>query len=151
MSDTSELVQKDLVRQLGMLAKQRREEIGISRDLLAKEAGIEARATIEDFEHGKHLPSGDTQRKLEKALGWRLGAIKDAMGITDRQASTITMEELDAEDSQYLASQGAIPSLALVSDDDLLAEVARRFRRQRGEPVNLGKSGLPVVLGYWKR
>lgn len=130
MSDTSELGQKDLVRQLGMLAKQRREEIGLGRIALAKEAGIEASEHIVDFEHGKRPPSGDTQRKLEKALGWRLGVIEDVMGITDREASTVTMEELDAEDSLYLASRGAISSLAFVSDDDLLAEVARRFRRQ---------------------
>lgn len=129
MSDTSELGQKDLVRQLGMFAKQRREEIGLGGIALAKEAGIEATETIVDFEHGKHLPSGDTQRKLEKALGWRLGAIEDVMGIADREASALTMEELDAEDSLYLASRGAVSSLAFVSDDDLLAEVARRFRR----------------------
>lgn len=130
MGDTSELGQKDLVRHLGMLAKQRREEIGVSRPALAHEAGIEADETIRDFEHGKHLPSTETQRKLEKALDWRLGAIEDTMGITGREASTITMEELDAEDSLYLASRGGI-SLASVPDNELLAEVARRFRRQR--------------------
>lgn len=61
-----------LVGQLGMLAKQRREEIGLNRAALAKEVGIESEHTIHAFEFGRELPSADTQRKLEKALdgGW---------------------------------------------------------------------------------
>lgn len=114
-----------LVGQLGMLAKQRREEIGLNRAALAKEAGIESEQTIHAFEFGRALPSVDTQRKLEKALDWRLGVIEKVMAGS--RADALTMEELDAEDSLYLAANGGIRSMALIPDDALLAEVARRM------------------------
>lgn len=126
MSDTSELGQKDLVRQLGMLAKQRREEIGLGRIALAKEAGIESDETIRDFEYGRSFPSAATQQKLEKALDWKPGVINEVMRMTGRPADTLRMEELDAEDSLYLAARSGAPSLASASDGELLAEVARR-------------------------
>lgn len=115
-----------LVRQVGMLAKRRREEIGLSPGQLVKETGIESDEILLAFENGKNLPPEATQRKLEKALDWKLGVIGEVIRMTDRPAGTLTMEELDAEDSLYLASRGVLPSLSLVSDGDLLVEVARR-------------------------
>ena len=122
-----EFGQGALLRQLGRLAKQRREEIGLGRVPLAKEAGMGSDSTIRDFEFGRRLMSGTNQRKLERALGWRLGVIDDAMRMVDRKASTITMEELDAEDSLHIAAQGGIKGLALISNDDLIAELKRRL------------------------
>lgn len=118
-----------LLRQLGRLAKQRREEIGIGRVPLAKEAGMGSDKTVAEFEFGRRLMSGTNQRRLEKALDWRLGAIDDVMRMVDRKASTITMEELDAEDSLHIAAMGGVKSLALVSNADLLAELARRLSK----------------------
>lgn len=43
------------------------------------------------------------------------------------RADALTLEELDAEDSLYLAANGRIRSMALIPDDALLAEVARRM------------------------
>jgi uncharacterized membrane-anchored protein YjiN (DUF445 family) len=60
-------------------------------------------------------------------LGWRLGVIDDIMRMVNRKASEIVMEEVDAEDSLYISSQGEIKGLELVSDDALLAEVRRRM------------------------
>jgi transcriptional regulator with XRE-family HTH domain len=116
-----------LLRQLGKLAKQRREELGLGRVPFAKEAGMGSDSTVRDFEFGRRLMSGTNQRKIEKALGWRLGVIEDFMRMVDRKASTITMEELDAEDSLHLAAAGGIRGLALVSNDDLIAELKRRL------------------------
>ena len=130
-----EFGQGALLRQLGRLAKQRREELGIGRVPLAKEAGMGSDKTIVAFEFGRRLMSGLNQRKLEKALGWRLGAIEDVMRMVDRKASTIMMEEVDAEDSLHLMAQGGIRGLALVSDDDLLAEIKRRFERTSPAPM----------------
>lgn len=125
-----------LIRQLGRLAKQRREEIGLGRPAFAKEAGLGSDKTVASFEFGRVLPSGVSQRKIEKALGWRLGIIDECMRMVDRKASTIDMTELDAEDSLYLAAQGGISSLALVSDDDLLAEVRRRMSSRTGRNLS---------------
>lgn len=124
MSKATEFETKTL-KQLGMLAKQRREEVGLHRPALAKEAGIESERIIEDFEFGLSLPPQNVQRKLEKGLAWKLGVIEEVIQRGDRP-NALTMEELDAEDSLYLAGQGGSPSLASASDAELLAEVARR-------------------------
>jgi transcriptional regulator with XRE-family HTH domain len=116
-----------LLRQLGKLAKQRREEIGLGRVPFAKEAGMGSDSTVRDFEFGRRLMSGTNQRRIEKALGWRLGVIEDMMRMVDRKASTITMEELDAEDSVYIAAQGGIKGAALLTNEELLAELGRRL------------------------
>lgn len=123
----SEFGAKALLRRLGQLAKQRREEIGIGRQQMAREAGLGSDRTIVEFEFGRTLPSGTSQRKIEKALDWRSGVIDDCMRLVNRKASTIEMEELDAEDSLFISAQGGIKGLELISDDDLLAEVRRRM------------------------
>jgi len=116
-----------LLRQLGRLAKQRREEIGLGRPSFAKEAGMGSDKTVVQFEFGRVLPSGTNQRRLEKALGWRLGVIEDIMRMVDRKASTITMEEVDAEDSLHIAAQGGIKGASLLTNEELIAELTRRL------------------------
>jgi transcriptional regulator with XRE-family HTH domain len=59
---------KALVRRLGALAKQRREELGFHGVEFAKKAGIESDKTIRDFEFGRSLPPADTRRKLATSL-----------------------------------------------------------------------------------
>lgn len=118
-----------LLRRLGQLAKQRREEIGQGRQPFAKEAGLGSDKTIQAFEFGRVLPSGGSQRKIEKALGWRLGIIEDMMRMVDRKASTITMEELDAEDALYLNTVSGVRALSMVTNEDLIAELSRRLSR----------------------
>jgi DNA-binding XRE family transcriptional regulator len=127
MESVSEFVEKAMLRQLGMLAKRRREELGLPRQGFAKEIGLGSDKTIVAFEFGRVLPSGTSQRKIEKGLGWRLGVIDDFMRMKDRKATSVDMESVDAEDSLFIASQGGIKGLELVSDDDLLAEVKRRM------------------------
>ena len=116
-----------LLRQLGRLAKQRREEIGLGRPSFAKEAGMGSDKTITQFEFGRVLPSGTNQRRMEKALGWRLGAIEDVLRMVDRKASEITMQEVDAEDSLHIAAQGGIKGASLLTNAELIAELTRRL------------------------
>jgi len=116
-----------LLRQLGRLAKQRREELGLGRVPFAKEAGMGSDSTVRDFEFGRRLMSGTNQRKIEKALGWRLGVIEDVMRMVDRKASTISMEEVDAEDSLHIAAQGGIKGASLLTNEELIAELTRRL------------------------
>lgn len=126
MTDRTELQNHAIIRELGSLAKRRREELGLNRRSLANEAGTKSEQIIMDFEYGRNLPPADVQQKIEKALDWRLGIIGDIARRTDHQAGTLTMEELDAEDSLHIAAHSPQPSLASASDDELLAEVARR-------------------------
>jgi DNA-binding transcriptional regulator YiaG len=127
LEGASEFGHDALLRQLGRLAKQRREELGLPRQGFSKEIGLGSDRTLVAFEFGRTLPSGTSQRKIEKGLGWRLGVIDDIMRMVNRKASEIVMEEVDAEDSLYISSQGEIKGLELVSDDALLAEVRRRM------------------------
>jgi DNA-binding XRE family transcriptional regulator len=126
MESVSEFGEKALLRRLGMLAKRRREELGLPRQGFSKEIGLGSDKTLVSFEFGRVLPSGTSQRKIEKGLGWRLGVIDETMQRLNTKASYISMEDLDAEDSLYLASQG-VKSIELFSDDELLAEVRRRM------------------------
>lgn len=133
-----------LLRRLGQLAKQRREEIGLGRPRFAKEAGLGSDRTLVQFEFGRTLPSGASQRKIEKALDWKFGVIEDVMRMTSRKASDITMEELDAEDSLYLASRGGIDPLnkrplRYVSSEDLLEEIRLRLESATPPPRLYGK------------
>lgn len=128
VSEKSDFGPEALLRQLGRLGKQRREELGIGRVAFAKEAGLGSDKTIVDFEFGRRLMNGTNQRKVERALGWRLGAIDDVMRMVDTKASSITMESVDAEDSLHLAAQGGL-GLALVSNEDLIEELKRRLSK----------------------
>jgi transcriptional regulator with XRE-family HTH domain len=119
-----------LLRRLGQLAKQRREEIGLGRQLFSKEAGLGSDRTVTQFEFGRTVPSMASQRKIEKALGWRLGVIDTILRQVNRMASEITMEDVDAEDSLYLESQ-ELKSLALYTDDELMDELRRRLKTDR--------------------
>jgi transcriptional regulator with XRE-family HTH domain len=129
MDEATELFGRPaLLRQLGALAKRRREELGLGRQPFAKEIGLGSDRTISQFEFGRTVPSSASQTRIEKGLGWRLGAIEDTLRMVDRKATDISMQDLDAEDSLHIAAQSG-PGLALVSNEDLLAELARRLSK----------------------
>ena len=126
------------------MAKQRREEIGMGRPSFAKEVGLGSDRTLVQFEFGRTLPSGASQRKIEKGLDWKLGVIEEVMRMTDRKASDIDMQELDAEDSLYLASRGGVDPLnprplRYVASEDLLEELRRRLESAAPPPRLYGK------------
>ena len=126
LSEMPEFGNEALLRRLGQLSKQRREELGLSRVSFAKEAGLGSDRTLREFEFGKSMPNSRSRMLIEKGLGWRLGVIEDMLRMTNRKASSIDMTELDAEDSMTLASRGP-QSLALVPSAELLAELGRRL------------------------
>ena len=130
LEGASEFGTDALLRRIGYLAKRRREEIGLGRIPFAKEAGMGSDKTVKEFEFGRALPGGTSQRRIEKALGWRYGAIADVMTMVNRKADSITMESVDAEDSLYLDAQSP-KTLALYSDDELLDELRRRLKTDR--------------------
>jgi DNA-binding transcriptional regulator YiaG len=142
-----------LLRRLGQLAKQRREELGMGRPAFAKEIGLGSDRTLVQFEFGRTLPSGASQRKIEKGLDWKLGVIEEVMRMVDRKAADIPMEILDAQDSLYLASRGGIdPSnprpLRYVSSEDLLEEIRLRLESAAPPPRLYGKPKADVKDMY---
>jgi len=97
MEAVREFGKEALKRRMGELARQRREkDLGVSREAMAAAAGIRATKTIRDFEYGETIPQEVTKEKLERALGWRRGAIDDVLRMVNTKASNVTMDMLDS-------------------------------------------------------
>lgn len=72
--------QEELRKRLGELVTEAYKAAGYSRESLAPVAGVSSR-TLFSMEQGKSIPRVHTQRQLEKALGWRKGAIADVLSL----------------------------------------------------------------------
>jgi len=125
-----------MLRRLGQLARQRREEIGMGRERMAGELKIGSGATIRDFEFGRTRPYAMTLRKFERGLHWRSGVLDRLLADADeRNASEVSMEELDEWDAAPKTP------LATFSTPELLRELAERLEKLR---LGMGGAVLPV-------
>jgi len=114
--------QEAMMRRLGLLAKQRREEMGLGRVAFAELAGLGSDSTVQQFEFGQRWPRPQTLRKLEVALGWRNQVIDELTESTWLKASEITFADLDKP-----AAEVAPRPLSAFSTAELLREVASRL------------------------
>jgi len=114
--------QEAMMRRLGLLAKQRREELGLGRVAFAELAGLGSDSTVQQFEFGQRWPRPQTLRKLEVALGWRNQVIDELTESTWLKASDITFADLDKP-----AAEVAPRPLSAFSTAELLREVAQRI------------------------
>jgi transcriptional regulator with XRE-family HTH domain len=104
-----------MLRRLGQLARQRREEIGMGRDRMAEELKIGSGATIRDFEFGRTRPYAMTLRKFERGLHWRSGVIDELLAVAEtRNASDVSMEDLDAFDAAPESTLENVPTPVLL-------------------------------------
>jgi len=128
-----------MLRRLGQLARQRREEIGMGRERMAEELKIGSGATIRDFEFGRTKPYAMTLRKFERGLHWRSGVIDELLAVAEtRNASDVSMEDLDAWDAAPKAP------LATFSTPELLRELASRLETlQAGMGGNVFRDPAP--------
>jgi transcriptional regulator with XRE-family HTH domain len=118
--------QQAIRRRLGVLAKQRREQLGLSRIAFAKHAGTFDQAVM-DFEFAKRWPRSVTLRKFEDALGWKRGVTEQLL-MSGRRASAVELEDLD--NPAVVQPVGGSIVLAGISTADLLAELVRRNEAQ---------------------
>ena len=114
--------QEAMMRRLGLLAKQRREEMGLGRVAFAELAGLGSDSTVQQFEFGQRWPRPQTLRKLEVALGWRNQVIDELTESKWLKASSITFADLDKAPEELPA-----PPLSAFSTTELLREVASRI------------------------
>lgn len=142
--DEPEFGHKALLRRLGELGKQRREELGIGRVALAKEMGLGSDKTLVTFEYGRTGLTGTSYRRIEKGLGWKLGVIDDVLRDKNRKASAISMEMVDAEDSLHIDQVSGVRPLSLVSNEDLIEELRRRLA---GSPAPLQNTDVQNLYG----
>ena len=118
--------QQAIRRRVGILAKQRREQLGLSRIAFAQHAGMFDQAVM-DFEFAKRWPRTATLRKFEAALGWKHGVTEQVL-LSDRAASSIELEDLD--NPAVIQPAGGSIALAGISTAELLAELVRRNSAQ---------------------
>ena len=129
--------QEAMMRRLGLLAKQRREEMGLGRVAFAELAGLGSDSTVQQFEFGQRWPRPQTLRKLEVALGWRNQVIDELTEDSRRAASSVTFADLDRP-----AETPAPKPLSAFSTAELLREVASRV-----DTLQAGM-GAPVAEQY---
>jgi DNA-binding transcriptional regulator YiaG len=129
-----------LVRRLGALAKQRREELGLGRVAFARSIGLGSDKTLQDFEFGRRLAHGTSLRKIEKGLGWKFGVVDEVMENTNRKASSIELEDLDEFEP------GQPMPLDRVPTEELLSEVIRRLTSLRGA-IGTPQPSIQDVIG----
>ena len=128
--------QEAMLRRLGFLAKQRREELGMGRPSFAKRAGVGSDRTVYDFEIAKNVPMPLTLTRFERALGWRTGSIQEFLGLEDRKASSVKMEDLDDYDSRPSTVLSSVPL------PDLLQELQNRLAEMQS---NVTGKPFPAV------
>lgn len=125
---------EEIRARIGQLVKQRREELGLSRDAFADRAGLKSKQTVMNFEFARAMPRGDTLRAVERALEWKFGSIDEALE-SGKRAGDLTMEDFD----QFDRSPKERP-LASYSTEEVLAEAIKRLTEFRGA---LGPSKAP--------
>lgn len=125
--------QEAIKRRLGVLAKHRREQMGLGRIPFAQHAGTHDQA-VQDFEFAKRWPRSATLRKFESALGWKFGITEDIL-TTSRAASSIQFEDLD--NPAIEREVGGATILAHVPTQELLEELIFRLEELQRRGVVL--------------
>lgn len=125
---------------IGNLIKQGRLQRGYAQKPFATSSGVDTK-TLASMEKGTRVAWETNQRKVEQALGWRVGSIQavldDAENIPAGSVTLDSMKEGAGEDTwQDLAeedtkSQGPVRKASLLSDEELLAELSYRFRNYK--------------------
>ncbi len=118
--------EEELRARIGTLAKQRREELGLSRDAFAERADLRSKQTVQNFEFARSMPRGQTLRQIERVLEWKNNSIDEALE-SGKRAGDLTMEDFD----QYDRTPRERP-LASFSTEEVLAEAIRRLTEFRG-------------------
>lgn len=109
---------------VGVLAKERRGELGMGAVRFAEAAGIGSDRTVKSFEAGLTTPDVVTQRKLENALGWRRGVIRDLLKAGDE--GTVAPADIDM---QYVDGWEPATRASELEDAEVLAEAIKRLER----------------------
>ena len=123
---------------IGQLVVNARVEQKKSQLAFSKEAGVDVQ-TLRSIEKGIRLPLDVNQGKIERALGWRAGAIRDTWDEREHTPKhNVTLEEMrrGAGESTWAELEqehngGPVIKASLLSDEELLAELSYRFRNYK--------------------
>lgn len=126
---------------IGRLIKDGRLEKGLRQLPFADVAGLDTK-TLASMEKGTREAWETNQRKVEKALGWRAGAIRDVIeNAADTPKESVTLDSMKeggaAETWQDLAAEESkvteqpVTRANQLTDEELLAELSYRFRNYK--------------------
>ena len=128
----------ETLKHLGNLIQTGRVELGRSQNMFAKDINLNVQ-TLRTMERGDRLVQDLAQSKVEKGLGWRIGAIREVMEdhehLTPEQ---ITMDELRRgagettfQEIENGGDKSRVIKASHLSDEELLAELSYRFRNYK--------------------
>lgn len=133
----------EALKTIGRLVKRGRLDINSGQRTFAANAGIDLK-TLRTLETGERTPREATLVKIEDALGWRQGVIRE---VLDHHAiipiTSVTLEYMHegAEESSWLdlaaeeeRNLQPVRKAALLSNEEIIGELLYRLRhKQRGE------------------
>jgi len=143
---------------IGQLIKEGRLEMGLAQKPFAIKAEVDTK-TLSSMEKGTRVAWETNQRKVELALGWRLGSIQHVidnaaeipagsvtLAAMREGANEVTWQQLDAEETAK--REGPVTRANQLTDEELLAELSYRFRNYKNvidglSSGNLEQSRLP--------
>jgi transcriptional regulator with XRE-family HTH domain len=113
-----------MLTRIGVLAAETRSALGLSTVKLAKAAGLGSDRTVRMFESAATTPEIITQRKLEDALGWKRGVIRDLLAAAEDGSMTAADVDMD-----YVTGFEPASRASELDDSELLVEVIKRLER----------------------
>ena len=126
---------------IGRLIKEGRLERDLRQLPFAKAAEVDTK-TLASMEKGTRVAWETNQRKVEKALGWRVGSIQEVLdNAADTPKESVTLasmkeggadaswQDLAAEESRV--TEQPVTRANQLTDEELLAELSYRFRNYK--------------------
>jgi DNA-binding XRE family transcriptional regulator len=118
--------ENETLRTIGQLVQESRERQQMSQVALAQQCGIDVK-TLRTIEGGTRKTYGQTLGRVERALGWRPGAIADARRRLENDMP-VSIEILTRPDDELAEYPGVIRA-AHLTDEELTAELTYRLRK----------------------
>lgn len=139
--DDEAVNEEEALETIGRMIKEGRLALGLRQLPFAKFAEVDAK-TLASMEKGTRVAWETSQRKVEKALGWRIGSIQevlDSAADTPRESVTLasmkegsseaTWQDLAAEENG--TAEQPVTRANQLTDEELLAELSYRFRNYK--------------------
>lgn len=126
---------------IGRLIKDGRLEKGLRQLPFADVAGLDTK-TLASMEKGTREAWETNQRKVEKALGWRAGAIREVIeNAADTPKESVTLESMregaagesweELAEADITYPEHPVTRANQLTDEELLAELSYRFRNYK--------------------
>lgn len=129
--------EKETLEHIGTLIQLARMEVQKSQIAFSKDIDLNVQ-TLRTMERGDRMAQSVAQSKVEKGLGWRTGSIREVWeDREDLTPESVTLEEMrrgaGEPTFQELENGNNHPVMkaSLLSDEELLAEIAYRFRNYK--------------------